>query len=224
MRTGIFFTGLVTAFAFALACDPGEGLTGQDCEVDEDCDDGIFCNGTEKCGAGACFRFSVDCNDGIECTEDSCDETRRSCRNEAPDADEDGVRDHNCLALDGLPLGYDCDDEDPNRYPGNAEVCDAEHHDEDCDPETFGAEDQDGDGHFDVGCCNVDEDDGTLYCGTDCDDTLATIVPGSQVCDGQTEGGVLICGLAGEWEAAMCDPDNPDAYCQPQPTGEGVCI
>jgi len=50
--------------------------------------------------------------------------------------------------------GDDCDDNDRNRYPGNAEVCDAEDHDEDCDATTFGNRDVDGDGHIDALCGN----------------------------------------------------------------------
>lgn len=225
---------LLAALAFA-ACDPGEGLTGQECEQDADCDDGLFCNGEELCGQGTCFRFSPPvCDDGLDCTSDECSETRQRCVHEAPDADGDGVADATCIGLDGLPLGVDCDDGDPNRYPGNVEVCDAEHHDEDCDMKTSGAQDDDADGWATADCCNEDGDG--VYCGTcvaaqaglqcfaDCDDTRVGIGPGSQTCDEQVEGGVLICGSDGVWQPAMCDPDGPNVLCHPQPTGEGVCV
>ncbi len=56
------------------------------------------------------------------------------------DADGDGVESVACG-------GADCDDKDPNRYPGNTEICDARGHDEDCDPRTVGSRDLDGDGY-----------------------------------------------------------------------------
>src|SRR5512143_1962870 len=47
------------------------------------------------------------------------------------DADGDG---HGAISCGG----DDCDDADANRYPGNAEVCDAAGVDDDCDPATLG--------------------------------------------------------------------------------------
>ncbi len=89
-----------------------------------------------------------------------------------------------CLGSDGLPLGRDCDDTDPNRFPDNPEVCDADNHDEDCDATTFGYVDQDMDGYPDASCCNANPD-GSLHCGTDCNDEAGGVHPGSpEVCDG----------------------------------------
>jgi hypothetical protein len=64
------------------------------------------------------------------------------------DNDGDGASDMACG-------GDDCDDNDPNRFPGNVEVCDAANHDEDCDPNTIGSLDADGDGFIDYGCFDV---------------------------------------------------------------------
>lgn len=93
------------------------------------------------------------------------------------DADRDGI-----LAIRWG--GFDCDDTDARRYPGNPEVADSLGHDEDCDPETFGARDSDGDGAFDALATNI-RPDGSISSGTDCDDQNRGIHPGaSEVCDG----------------------------------------
>ena len=81
--------------------------------------------------------------------------------------------------------GADCDDNDPNRFPGNAEACDAFDVDEDCDPLTFGGVDSDGDGFISDRCCNVQED-GSLLCGRDCGPSHPTVSPvAPDVCDGR---------------------------------------
>lgn len=92
------------------------------------------------------------------------------------DADGDGV-----LAIaDG---GSDCDDNDPNRYPGNVEVGDLNNHDEDCNSETFGTRDNDGDGYTDSRVCNLVQETSSPIqraqknCGRDCDDTNASVHP-----------------------------------------------
>ncbi len=92
-----------------------------------------------------------------------------------PDADGDG---HDSLACGG----NDCDDDDPNRYGGNSEVCDAEGRDEDCIADTVGDRDADGDGFVDALCCNGTE------CGPDCDDSLADVRPGvAELCNGRDD-------------------------------------
>ncbi len=140
-----------------------------------------------------------------------------------PDRDGDGHRDARCG-------GDDCDDNDPNRYPGNTEVCDAAGHDEDCNPATLGP-DGDGDGFVSTACCDA-QTDGTLLCGTDCDDTRATVNPSAvescngidDDCDGMVDEGVLSTfypdcdgdgfGVDGASDAMACTaPATPPAVC-----------
>jgi hypothetical protein len=95
-----------------------------------------------------------------------------------PDQDGDGHRAVSCG-------GDDCDDADPQRFPGNTEVCDATH-DEDCAPSTVGTRDSDHDGFVDAMCCNVVS--GMTTCGDDCDDAAPTIHPTqAETCDGLDE-------------------------------------
>jgi hypothetical protein len=52
------------------------------CLVDADCDDSLFCNGAEVCVSGSCQGGTpVDCDDGVDCTADSCSEGTDSCDN-----------------------------------------------------------------------------------------------------------------------------------------------
>ncbi|HEY8432040.1 MAG TPA: putative metal-binding motif-containing protein, partial [Sandaracinaceae bacterium] len=154
------------------------------CSTDADCDDGLFCTGTEACVEGRCVQTPVVCDDGVACTRDFCSEERGRCISAPPDLDGDGYGDASCLDDRGEPLGNDCDDTDPNRFPGNLEVCDADGHDEDCDPSTHGGVDADGDGYESSACCNPGPD-GTPQCGPDCDDARGAVHPlGTEVCDG----------------------------------------
>jgi hypothetical protein len=103
------------------------------------------------------------------------------------DADGDGTRDVACG-------GTDCDDANPARYPGATEVCDAADLDEDCNPETYGFLDADGDGFPDARCCN-----GT-NCGDDCNDARPGVNPAvpevcnsvDDDCDGSTDEELLV--------------------------------
>lgn len=72
--------------------------------------------------------------------------------------------------------GADCDDNDARRFPGNVEVAEPSGIDEDCNPETFGERDSDGDGYFSSAACNQ-RADGSMNCGNDCDDSNASIHP-----------------------------------------------
>ena len=188
---------------------PGDvGFDGEvaTCETANDCSDGLFCTGEETCQAGVCVPgVVVDCDDGIECTIDGCNEIANRCESLAPDLDEDGSGDMRCVDALGEPLGRDCDDSDPRRFGGNLEVCDLDDDlqgaglDEDCDATTFGAVDADGDNYFDARCFNTDGD-GVRAGGDDCNDGRRDVNPAASEtcdhvdnnCDGNVDEGVLI--------------------------------
>ncbi len=71
---------------------------GGGCTTDPECDDGLFCNGVETCVASACqVGTPVDCDDGVGCTDDSCNEATNQCDNVPNNANCD-----NGLFCDGL--------------------------------------------------------------------------------------------------------------------------
>jgi hypothetical protein len=150
------------------------------CFVDEDCDDGYYCNGRETCVDGYCSRAPIVCDDHVACTADLCSETNHTCVSRAPDVDGDGFGDATCMDAVGVPLGSDCDDHDPTIYPGNPEICDAI--DQDCDPTTLGGGDNDHDGAVPTTCCNPTSTG--MVCGRDCDDTSPSISQlATEICD-----------------------------------------
>ncbi|MFO0686152.1 MAG: MopE-related protein [Sandaracinus sp.] len=153
------------------------------CATDLDCEDGLFCNGASTCAGGHCTPGVRVCDDGIACTNDFCSEERRTCLSTPPDEDGDGVPTRDCVDALGTALGTDCDDHDPDRFPGNPERCDT--HDEDCDPTTVGGVDMDLDGTLPSYCCNPSPTAGApAVCGLDCDDTMPNISRlATEICD-----------------------------------------
>jgi hypothetical protein len=134
------------------------------------------------------------------------------CANNA-DADHDGARSIECA-------GNDCDDHDPQRRPGNTEVCDPAGRDEDCDPSTFGIRDADHDGFPDGQCRNVDAITQRVTSqGTDCDDSRPWVRPGSQIC--ASDSSVSLCQGPGSL-TIKCPQPTP--YCAHQPNDLGVCV
>lgn len=61
--------------------DAGVGDGGRaECESDAVCDDGLVCNGAERCDAGVCVSGQAPrCDDGLDCTDDACDEATAGC-------------------------------------------------------------------------------------------------------------------------------------------------
>lgn len=165
--------------------DAGGSDAGPDgCVSSADCDDGVWCNGMERCAPGTAGADPRGCAPpgSLACPADStCVERERSCRPCASgaDADRDGVDASACG-------GTDCDDDDADRFPGNPERCDADapEHDEDCRPTTFGRRDVDADGYVDDRCANAF--DGVEARGDDCDDMEVRAFEGSpeNPCDG----------------------------------------
>jgi len=71
-------------------CDPADGIckVPPECTVDADCDDSMFCNGAETCdtATGTCLPGTPpDCDDGVDCTVDTCDEVNDTCANTPDD-------------------------------------------------------------------------------------------------------------------------------------------
>lgn len=99
------------------------------CTVNADCDDGVFCNGVERCDQFDPNGDERGCVPPTEpaCGMDPCLEEAGRCETECDrtgDLDMDGFFSPACG-------GADCDDRDPERFPGRAEDCDGD--DDDCD-------------------------------------------------------------------------------------------
>ncbi len=189
------------------------------CTRDPDCSDGTFCNGVERClpaDPGADARGCVAPAMVACLTGQTCDEARDTCLTDCTgggDQDRDGHRAANCG-------GDDCNDADPQRYPGRMEVCDATDHDEDCDPLTHGQRDMDRDGFDDNRCCNVGAM-GARTCGEDCDDARRNVNPlTTEVCDGvdndcdgRVDEGVSVPGFDDRDRDRHGDPMRPRNAC-----------
>lgn len=119
-------------------CDDKVACTFDSCDLsvsrcrnvpdDTRCDDGVFCNGRERCvRAHGCEPGPVvTCEDGDSCTIDRCVEATKSCVNTPRDLDGDGDPDDHCVAH------HDCDDRDPTVASTHSEVC-ANGKDDNCD-------------------------------------------------------------------------------------------
>ena len=114
--------------------DPSLNLNVIQCESDSDCDDSIFCNGSEKCVDGYCEKSenSVPCLDKIsECESAICDETTRSCKTfPMPDGSFCGTITNLCFGGKQCLSGK-CTDVDPK----DCSALDSDCSEGSCDPE-----------------------------------------------------------------------------------------
>ncbi len=61
-------------------CDLAAGCLPASCSQDSECSDGLVCNGVETCEDNVCVAGEpIACDDGIDCTVDSCDEMTGTC-------------------------------------------------------------------------------------------------------------------------------------------------
>ena len=118
------------------------------CTADDDCDDGVFCNGAEVCDAtsGCISGVPPDCDDGVDCTADLCDQVTDACVNDPDDGScDDGVfcnGDEVCGSVSGCVAGTepDCDDGimcTIDRCDANTDDCVHEADDAACDDSLF---------------------------------------------------------------------------------------
>lgn len=109
-------------------CDP----TVKRCRATPDdtkCDDGLYCNGAEKCDPrrGCVAGAVVECSSDDTCMIDRCIEETRKCESTPRDGDGDGDATLICA-----PKGADCDDTDPTVSSKAKEIC-GNKKDDNCD-------------------------------------------------------------------------------------------
>lgn len=150
-------------------CDDGVPCTFDECDEelllcrfspdDSTCQNGLFCDGVERCFTkiGCIPGVPVGCSDPTPCTIDACDEATKTCVHIPRDADEDGDVDGHCSG------GNDCDDFDPSVSSLAPEVC-GNKKDDDCDLVT------------DEAACTAPAHD-------TCSDPLEITAPGTYVMD-----------------------------------------
>ncbi len=209
---------------------PVQACQAPDMYVDnaEDCDDAQPTAHPDH--AELCDELDNDCDGDID--EDDAEDAV----DWYADSDGDGFGDAKisaraCTAPSGyVSEGTDCDDTDPETWPGAAERCDGA--DNDCDGDVdedlmeswYADADGDGFGDASTGMSSCDPGSGWVADETDCDDSDASINPdaeercggGDEDCDGVTDEADAVD--AGTWYA---DQDG-DGYGDPA-TGASAC-
>ncbi len=142
------------------------------CVSNDDCNDGAYCNGTEICNAGTCQAGTpVDCDDGVSCTDDSCNEGTDICDNLANNANcTDPLF---CNGVETCDLALDC-------QPGTPVDCNdgVGCTDDSCNEGTDSCDNVANDG-----LCT---DDGLFCTGTEFCDPSADCLSTGDPCSGET--------------------------------------
>jgi hypothetical protein len=187
----------VIGYYCADGAPPGWALLGGDCRDDLST---VAPGATEVCNAR-----DDDCNGLID--DGAIDQITVY-----EDADGDGFGGLSLLAcevlLDQTAIGGDCDDADPNTWPGAPEVCgDAER--QDCSA-------------FSPYDCDSDGADGVAWGGDDCDDTDPAVhVGGTETCNGVDDD----CDELLDGDDPDVDPQSfPDWYLDLDADGYGVNV
>jgi hypothetical protein len=220
-------------------CDDGVGCTDDSCNEGTDscdnapndslCDDGAFCNGAETCHATLDCQggTAVDCDDGVGCTDDSCNEGTDSCDNIANDANcpDDGLfcnGTESCdPALDCVSSGDPCtggdvcneatDTCDPSTCNNNG-TCDSSEDCNNCPTDCISG----GGGAFcGDGICQPSAGEDCRTCDLDCRGKLNG-TPTRQYCCGDD---VDCTDSRCNKDPWVCDDAPADPYC----CGDGTC-
>ncbi|MBN1656404.1 MAG: hypothetical protein JXA30_21725 [Deltaproteobacteria bacterium] len=166
-----------------------------ECVYDSDCDDGNDCDGVDYCDAfGACHDGDYPCG-----ATQLCDPALGCLDCYDNDADTYGT---------GTQCSVqDCDDGDPNQYPGATEFCNGE--DDDCDGIQDGSEGLTQQcGTTDVGSCTFGieqcQDDGSwAYCNA-LFPTTETCNGADDDCDGVLDGSENLTQQCGTTDVGAC--------------------
>jgi len=182
--------------------------------LDERCDDGIYCNGRDFCATLlGCSVETVDCNDGIDCTVDSCDEENDECVHASSNAlCDDGFS----CTTDVCDPGIGCVHTPNDALCDNLAWCDGE---ETCDPDAPGADED--------GCvAGLDRECGDgIYCTVDtCDEENDECVhtPVDALCDDTVDCTIDTCTLDGCVIAPNDEFCNDGQYCNGEETCDAV--
>ena len=215
----------------AVNCDDGLSCTVDTCDDTNDkcvhtphdtiCDDGKYCDGVETCdpangaaGTGCVVGTAVNCEDGLACTTDTCNEQTDSC-DHPPDNGkcDDGVY---CNGTETCDPAVGC-------KPGTAVSCQHDQYActvEACDEATKSCKTTldsskcPTSGEF---CTNLGCQAGT-QCSQDSDCDDQNPCNGTEYCDLSTTPGVCRAGTP-----KNCDDGLPCTYDQCNPTGSPIC-
>jgi hypothetical protein len=183
-------------------CQPG-------CTSNADCDDGVFCNGTETCNTSTneCQAGTPpDCNDGVGCTDDSCDTTADACVNDPNDANcpDDGTF---CNGTEFCDPAADCSSTGDPCPPG--EICDEDQ--DTCDVVGCTTDADCDDGFFCNGTetCNTSTNECQAGTPPECDDGVGCTVDscneGTDSCDNEPDNSSCDNGIFCDG-VEFCDP------------------
>ncbi|MHA1290099.1 MAG: Ig-like domain-containing protein, partial [Candidatus Thorarchaeota archaeon] len=115
------------------SCDDGVACTDDSCNEATDscnnipndslCDNGLWCDGAEICNAqsGCLTGTPPNCDDGVACTDDSCNEATDSCDNIANDANCDDRM--WCNGVEYCDVNLDCQNGSPPDCSDDEEYC-----------------------------------------------------------------------------------------------------
>jgi len=188
---------------YGVACDCNDGNSSvyptapEICDgLDNDCDEATDEElGQTTCGLGVCEHTVDNCLDGQPqgcdpfggASTEVCDGLDNDCDGVIP-VDERDVDVDSWRGCEG-----DCDDNNPNVYPGAAETCDGL--DNDCDA---GTADGSAETWFGATCDGPDSDL--------CEEGISACISGSQICTDATGDNVEVCdGVDND-----CNPETPD--------------